>query len=91
MIRITAISRGQVQGVGYRYFVTECAHKTGVEGYVGNLPDGTVQIVAEGTRDVLDVFTRLIRAEHDPFIRVEDLAITTGEATGEFPSFTIRW
>ena len=91
MMRITAIAYGRVQGVGYRYFVTGCAQETGVVGYVRNLPDGTVQIVAEGTREILNLFTRLIRAEQDPAIQVERIAITSGEATGEFTQFTIRW
>ena len=91
MMRITAIARGRVQGVGYRYFVTGCTHETGVVGYVRNLPDGTVQIVAEGTHEILDLFTRLIRAEKDPSIHVEKIAITSGEATGEFSQFSIRW
>ena len=40
MIRITAVARGEVQGVGYRYFVTGCARAAGVTGYVKNKPDG---------------------------------------------------
>ena len=48
-------------GVGYRYFVTGCAHRTGVHGLVRNLPDGTVQIVAESSLASLDVFVRMIR------------------------------
>jgi acylphosphatase len=91
MIRITAIARGRVQGIGYRYFVTGCAHETGVIGYVRNQPDGTVQIVAEGTRENLNLFTRLIRADQDPSILVENLDITPGEATGEFTQFAIQW
>ena len=91
MMRITAIAYGRVQGVGYRYFVTGCAQETGVVGYVRNLPDGTVQIVAEGTREILDLFTRLIRAEQDPSIQVDKIAIISSEATGEFSQFSIRW
>ena len=44
MERITAFAKGRVQGVGYRYFVSGCAHATGVHGYVKNLPDGTVEM-----------------------------------------------
>ena len=63
MERITAIAKGRVQGVGYRYFVTGCAHRTGVHGFVRNLPDGTVHIVAESSLASLDEFVRLIRAD----------------------------
>jgi acylphosphatase len=91
MKQITAIARGQVQGVGYRYFVTGCAQETGVVGYVRNLPDGTVQIVAEGTHEILDRFIRMIRAEQDPSIQVEGITITSAEASGEYTQFSIRW
>jgi acylphosphatase len=91
MMRITARARGNVQGVGYRYFVSGCARETGVVGYVRNEPDGTVLIVAEGSREILDIFSRLIRAEHDPSILVEELTITPGGATGEFTLFSVRW
>jgi acylphosphatase len=47
------IVRGQVQGVGYRFFVVREARALDLSGYVRNLPDGTVEIVAEGTEEVL--------------------------------------
>jgi acylphosphatase len=91
MKRITAVAKGRVQGVGYRYFVQGCAHKAGVSGNVRNMPDGSVQIVAEGRRDALDAFVQMIRAEGEPVIRVDDLAITPGEATGECKGFWVEW
>jgi acylphosphatase len=91
MMRITAIAHGRVQGVGYRYYVISCAEKTHVSGYVKNLPDATVQVVAEGEEEVLDDFCRLIRAEGTPSIGVEKLIVTRGEATGEFKNFSVRW
>jgi acylphosphatase len=91
MKRITAVAYGRVQGVGYRYYVSDCACDTGVSGYVKNLPDGSVFIVAEGSRDALDAFTLLLRAPGDTMIRVRDLVVTPGEATGEFRGFGVRW
>ncbi len=90
-MRITAWARGRVQGVGYRYFVTGCARETGVTGYVRNMPDGSVMIVAEGSDDAVSVFRRMIRAEDDPVISVDDLEVTEAGATGEFAGFSIRW
>ena len=49
MERITAVAKGRVQGVGYRHFIAGCAQATGVHGYVKNLPDGTVEMVAESS------------------------------------------
>lgn len=91
MERITAIVRGKVQGVGYRHFVAGCAHKTGVRGYVRNMPDGSVHMVAESSPASLADFIRLARAEGEPVIRVEDMAITQEPATGEYHGFWVDW
>ena len=40
--------RGVVQGVGFRWFVLREAHRLEVRGWVSNLPDGSVEVVAEG-------------------------------------------
>jgi acylphosphatase len=91
MERITAIAKGRVQGVGYRYFVMECAHATGVHGFVQNLPDGTVGMVAESSPAALGDFLRLARARDDPVIRVDEIAVEKGPATGEFRGFFVEW
>jgi acylphosphatase len=91
MERITAVAKGLVQGVGYRFFVTECAHATGVHGYVKNLPDGTVEMVAESSSASLDDFIRLAYAKNDPVIRVEEIAVKKDPATGKFHGFFVAW
>ena len=91
MLRITAIARGEVQGVGYRYFVTGCARSTGVTGYVKNLPDRSVQIVAEGEPMALDAFVQMVKADGDMVIRVDALTATIEEASGEFTGFGVKW
>jgi len=47
------VVRGRVQGVGFRFFVEREAHMLGVAGWVRNNPDGTVEVLAMGTRDQL--------------------------------------
>lgn len=91
MERITAVVRGKVQGVGYRHFVAGCAHRTGVRGYVRNMPDGSVHMVAESSPASLADFLRLTRAEGEPVIRVEEMAITQEPATGEYHGFWVDW
>ena len=48
--RLEAIVKGRVQGVGFRYHVTQHAREKDITGYVRNLWDGSVEVVAEGER-----------------------------------------
>lgn len=91
MKRITLVARGRVQGVGYRYYVTGCAKEAGVSGFVKNMPDGSVLMVAEGEQDALEVFQKLIQAPGDPVIRVDSISVSPGGAPGEFSGFWIKW
>lgn len=91
MMRITAIAKGRVQRVGYRYFVTACAREIGISGFVKNLPDGAVMIVAEGSENHIDEFMGMMQAESDPLIRVDTIEVIKSEPTGEFFGFGIRW
>jgi acylphosphatase len=45
--------RGRVQGVGFRWFVEREAHMLGIAGWVRNNHDGSVEVLAQGTRDQL--------------------------------------
>lgn len=56
--------KGLVQGIGYRYFVREKAIQTGVNGYVKNLSNGNVLILAEGEAFALEDFIERIKTEH---------------------------
>lgn len=79
---------GQVQGVGFRYSVKSTANGFDVTGTVRNLPDGGVELIAEGTRTELDEFRQAIREsglEH--FIR--DEAVSWSEAQGTLRGFEI--
>lgn len=53
--------RGRVQGVGYRYFASREAESLGVAGFARNLPDGGVEVIAEGAEDVLAAFEARLR------------------------------
>jgi acylphosphatase len=91
MKRIKAIARGRVQGVGYRYFVIDCARKAGVSGFVKNMPDGSVLMVAEGRQEALDNFLSMARALSEPGMRVDDISVKPEEASGEFTGFFVEW
>jgi len=66
------VVQGQVQGVGYRYFVLRHAEALGVSGYARNRPDGTVEVVAEGSEAALGDFEARLR-EGPAFARVDGL------------------
>jgi acylphosphatase len=52
---------GRVQGVGYRYFVWREAEMLGITGFARNLPDGRVEVVAEGAEEALKRFEERLR------------------------------
>jgi len=88
--RMRAIVKGIVQGVGYRFFVEDRAYELGLTGYVRNLPDGTVEVVAEGDKEVLELLLEHLR-RGPRSARVTDVEVEWGEATGEFKDFRIRF
>lgn len=79
---------GRVQGVGFRYTTLQIASGFRVTGYVENLPDGRVHLVAEGTSEELDRFTRAVLSRFGHYIRATEE--TQAPATMSFTSFTIR-
>jgi len=86
--RLQIYYSGHVQGVGFRYTAKAVATGFDVVGTVRNLPDGRVELTAEGHRAELEEFQRAIRdAGLGPLIR--DEAVTWGEARGEFRGFEI--
>jgi acylphosphatase len=79
---------GHVQGVGFRYSAQNLARNYPVTGFVRNLPDGRVEMVAEGETKDLDALVDVIQRQMEGFIKKTDIA--TANATGEFAGFTIR-
>ena len=80
---------GRVQGVGFRFFAEEAAAREGLHGWVQNLPDGRVEITAEGDAEALERFERRIR-QGPRGARVEDVEIDEQAATGRNTGFHIR-
>jgi acylphosphatase len=76
---------GRVQGVGFRYFTEAAAAREGITGWVRNMPDGRVEVVAEGDREAVERFERNIR-HGPPAARVDrvetDDMVPTGRETG---------
>jgi acylphosphatase len=87
--RREVVFRGRVQGVGFRYTAVQIAERFPVTGFVKNLPDGRVQLVAEGEPAKVEGFAGAVAAELDRYIA--DTLVTVSPATGEFTNFSIRF
>jgi acylphosphatase len=81
--------RGRVQGVGFRYTAVRIAARFQVTGFVRNLPDGRVYLVAEGPPKEVNEFLEAIEQVMGRYIRGK--TETTGPATGEFRDFGVRY
>jgi acylphosphatase len=55
------VVRGRVQGVGFRWFVMREAQRLKVGGFARNLPDGSVEVVSEGSEAALDALEAKLR------------------------------
>lgn len=88
--RLHAIVFGLVQGVGYRYFVWTRAEQFGLSGFVKNLEDGCVEVVAEGEEKKLEEFLQLLRHGFGS-ARIKKISENWLDATGEFSSFRISY
>ncbi|HUB87123.1 MAG TPA: acylphosphatase [Verrucomicrobiae bacterium] len=86
--RLQIFYSGRVQGVGFRYTARTVAAGFDVVGTVRNVPDGRVELVAEGTHEELETFRAAIRnAGLDHFIR--DEKINWSDAQNQFRGFEI--
>ena len=81
---------GRVQGVGFRLTAEETAQSSGVVGWVKNLRDGRVELVAEAEEETLQRFLDAIRnGSMKNFIQQVD--VSWGNASGTFDEFEIRY
>lgn len=80
---------GRVQGVGFRYTARSVARGFAVTGFVKNLSDGRVQLVAEGQSAEVRAFLNSLRADMGHCI--SDVHETSGPAAGRFSTFDIRF
>ncbi len=83
--------KGRVQGVGYRWFARNVARELGLTGFVRNLPNGDVEVVAQGDEEVLNQF--ILELQRGPaFAHVVDVQIKELDLPADkFRSFEIAF
>jgi acylphosphatase len=87
---LRAVVHGRVQGVGFRYFVVERALSLGLRGYARNESDGSVEVLAQGTRPALENLLALLwrgpSAAH-----VSQVDVDWGTPSIHVSGFHVRW
>ncbi len=86
--RLEITVHGRVQGVAFRHYTQQQALKLGLTGWVRNNPDGSVRMVAEGTRSALEAFLSWTGRGPD-HARVERQETHWSKASGGFTDFLI--
>jgi len=86
--RLHGVIKGDVQGVGFRYFLIRRAQALGLTGWVANRDDGVVEFIAEGGRKALEQLERAAR-EGPRIARVTAVEVNWSEATGDLSRFDI--
>ena len=79
---------GRVQRVGFRVFIEDAARREGIQGYVRNQHDGSVEVVAEGDADALQRFEMALR-RGPAGARVDDVDTTDVAASRQFAGFRV--
>jgi acylphosphatase len=82
--------RGRVQGVFYRVSARQEAARLGLSGWVRNIPDGSVELVAEGPRELCEALLRYCH-EGPPAARVDEIDVRWEEPTGTYVGFSVRY
>jgi acylphosphatase len=86
-----ALLTGYVQGVGFRYYAIRTAESIGnITGYVRNLPDGRVEVVAEGPEEALTEFLNWLHRGPSSAV-VERVDVEWLPYTGRFKSFSVKY
>jgi len=87
--RVHLLVSGRVQGVFYRQSTVDEARRLGLAGWVRNLPDGRVEVLAEGEREGLEALARFCR-RGPPAARVDDVAAEWSALQGDLAPFAAR-
>lgn len=87
--RVVVVVQGAVQGVGFRWFVQRTAAELGLDGWVANRSDGSVELVAEGSVEAVEALLVAVREGPDG-AWVRDVSVRREPLTGSPVGFSIR-
>ena len=90
-LRLEIVVKGLVQGVSFRIYTKRKAISLGLTGYVKNLSNGDVEVVAEGKRDQLLQLIKWLRKSGSPASNVTDVIIEWSEKLTNFTSFRVAF
>ena len=88
-MNVKIIVSGIVQGVGFRPFIYRLAKAIGLNGYVKNLGNGSVEIYTSGSKTKIDEFISKLRVEKPPICEIEKIAFEKVEEKSEYSDFNI--
>lgn len=86
--RASVVFRGRVQGVYFRAYCAEKAGELGLDGYVRNLHDGSVEAVFEGDKSLIEMCIDWNKTSQ-PHGRVEAVEVSWSEPRGEIRGFRV--
>jgi len=89
-MKLRAIVKGRVQGVGFRWWAQQWAEELGLDGWVRNLPDRAVEVVAYGPQEAIDRLEGLLR-EGPPGSHVQSVAADRSEGEGDGGGFRVKF
>ena len=82
------IIKGKVQGVSFRYFTLKQAQELNIVGWVRNIPNGTVEAVAQGDKINLELFIKKLK-QGSSFSRVDDVILNWEHEEKDYENFAI--
>jgi acylphosphatase len=88
IVRVRVLAGGRVQGVAYRFYAEKYAGLLGITGWIRNLPDGRVEVLAEGAAGSVETFLDRLR-EGPSLARVETFDVRREPPEGEFRDFRV--
>ena len=90
MKRLHLIIKGRVQGVFYRHNTKKKALALNLKGYVKNIPDGNVEVMAEGPESNLKILLEWCW-HGSPFSKVDDIEVKWSDSKGNYTDFSVDY